>query len=140
MQFHVVRQLLLQQHHPIVKIIFQHISLFVLLLVSLFALILVTPPLSIAAETTQQPTKQYSKKLVIISSFPEAMGAIYKTAFDAKHPGVKVIITKQKTGAGIKYIKNNPNTVDLFWVSAPDAFEVLKEANLSSSCSLPARR
>ncbi|MEE9328104.1 MAG: extracellular solute-binding protein [Cocleimonas sp.] len=76
--------------------------------------------------------KHYEKKLVIVSSFPAIIGSTFKQAFEKKHPKVEVIVTKKKTTAGIKLIesKKNNNNIDLFWVSAPDAFEVLKEKGL----------
>ena len=72
------------------------------------------------------------KKLVIVASFPDDMNAVFEQAFEEFKPGVDVEIIKKKTTAGVKYldeIKDN-NHVDLFWVSAPDAFEVLKKKKL----------
>jgi len=71
-------------------------------------------------------------KLVIVTSFPEDLTGVFQTAFEAKHPGTKVEVLNKKTSAGVKYIdetKSN-NTSDLFWVSAPDAFAVLKAKGL----------
>ena len=70
-----------------------------------------------------------AKKLVIVSSFPEKMTDIYRAAFEQKHPGVELEMLKKKTTAGLKYLQEHSN-VDLFWVSAPDAFEVLKKKNM----------
>lgn len=75
----------------------------------------------------KEPSSAFEKKLIIVSSFPEKMTAIYESAFEEKHPKVDVEVLKKKTTAGLKYIEEN--TVDLFWVSAPDAFEVLKKKN-----------
>lgn len=69
------------------------------------------------------------RPLVIVSSFPEEMITIFKQAFEQKNPGVTVTVLKKKTSKGIKYLDDN-NDVDLFWVSAPDAFEVLKKKGL----------
>lgn len=86
-----------------------------------------------AAALSEADTEpEYTHKLVIVSSFPKAIGAIYKQAFEARNPGIEVEVIKKKTAAGIKYldeIKDN-NHVDLYWVSAPDAFEVLKKKKL----------
>ncbi len=67
-------------------------------------------------------------KLVIVTSFPKDLTSVFKRAFEAKYPGVKVEMLKKKTTAGVKYIQETAgnNTSDLFWASAPDAFEVLK--------------
>lgn len=72
------------------------------------------------------------RKLVIVASFPEAMNSVFKTAFEKYKPGIHVEIIKKKTTAGVKYLDEikEHNHVDLFWVSAPDAFEVLKKKEL----------
>ena len=71
------------------------------------------------------------EKLVIVSSFPPDMTQLFESAYEALHPSVDVEVIKKKTTAGIAYVKNNP--VDLFWVSAPDAFEVLKVKQMLQS-------
>ena len=67
-------------------------------------------------------------KVVVVTSFPKDLTNAFKNAFQKKNPGVKVQILNKKTTAGIKYIQETArnNTSDLFWASAPDAFEVLK--------------
>jgi ABC-type Fe3+ transport system substrate-binding protein len=57
---------------------------------------------------------------------------------------VKVEILKKKTTSGIKYLQEtlSRNGSDIFWASAPDAFEVLKDNDLlaqyqSSVTSIP---
>ena len=71
-------------------------------------------------------------KLVIVTSYPPDTTVTVKKAFEAKHPGIKVEMLKKKTTAGIKYLQETAsnNTSDMFWASAPDAFEVLKGDNL----------
>lgn len=70
--------------------------------------------------------------LTIVTSFPSDLTRVFKAAFEQKHPGVKLEILKKKTTAGIKYIQETAsnNKSDLFWASAPDAFEVLKDDGL----------
>lgn len=67
-------------------------------------------------------------KLVIVTSYPPDTTTTVKAAFEKKHPGVKVEMLKKKTTAGIKYLQETAgnNKSDMFWASAPDAFEVLK--------------
>ncbi|MET0083803.1 MAG: extracellular solute-binding protein [Sedimenticola sp.] len=67
-------------------------------------------------------------KLTVVTSFPKDLTKQFKTAFEKKHPGMQVEMLKKKTTAGIKYIQETAdnNSSDLFWASAPDAFEVLK--------------
>lgn len=67
-------------------------------------------------------------KLIVVTSYPPDTTVTVKKAFEKAHPGVKVEMLKKKTTAGIKYLQETAgnNTSDLFWASAPDAFEVLK--------------
>jgi phosphoglycerate transport regulatory protein PgtC len=67
-------------------------------------------------------------KLTIVTSYPPDTTNTFKAAFEKKYPGVKVEMLKKKTSAGIKYLQETAsnNTSDMFWASAPDAFEVLK--------------
>ena len=67
-------------------------------------------------------------KLVIVTSYPPDTTNTVKAAFEKKNPGVKVEMLRKKTTAGIKYLQETVgnNRSDMFWASAPDAFEVLK--------------
>lgn len=71
-------------------------------------------------------------QLVVVTSYPPDTTTTFKAAFEKKYPGVKVEMLKKKTTAGIKYLQETAgnNKSDLFWASAPDAFEVLKGDNL----------
>jgi ABC-type Fe3+ transport system substrate-binding protein len=66
-------------------------------------------------------------KLVIVTSYPTDTTVTVGKAF-TKATGIKVEMLKKKTTAGIKYLQATAsnNTSDMFWASAPDAFEVLK--------------
>ncbi len=45
------------------------------------------------------------------------------------NPGLRIHILSKKTSAALSYVQGRfGHPVDLFWVSAPDAFEVLKES------------
>jgi len=70
--------------------------------------------------------------LTIVTSYPTDTTNTFKAAFEKKYPGVKVEMLKKKTTAGIKYLQeiSASNTADMFWASAPDAFEVLKGDDL----------
>lgn len=90
----------------------------------LFAVSLVIP-LSGTAQALED-------KLVIVTSFPEDLTSVFQAAFERHHPGTKVEVLNKKTSAGVKYIQETAAspTADLFWVSAPDAFGVLKGQGL----------
>ncbi|VAW18733.1 Ferric iron ABC transporter, iron-binding protein [hydrothermal vent metagenome] len=70
--------------------------------------------------------------LTIVTSYPTDTTNTFKAAFEKKYPAVKIEMLKKKTSAGIKYIQEiaKNNTADMFWASAPDAFEVLKGDDL----------
>ncbi len=70
--------------------------------------------------------------LTIVTSYPTDTTNTFKAAFEKKYPEVKVEMLKKKTTAGIKYLQeiSASNTADMFWASAPDAFEVLKGDDL----------
>jgi len=70
--------------------------------------------------------------LTVVTSYPPDTTTTFKNAFEKKYPGIKVEMLKKKTTAGIKYLQEtaSANKSDLFWASAPDAFEVLKGDSL----------
>lgn len=69
-----------------------------------------------------------AEKIVVITSFPEDMTAVIEKAFETAHPEYDIEILNKSTSSGVKYIQEiaSSNTADIFWASAPDAFEVLK--------------
>ena len=75
------------------------------------------------------PTAQV---LTIVTSFPKDLTEVYKQAFEQRNPGVKVEIQNKGTSAGVAYVREAPasNKPDIFWASAPDAFEVLAKDKL----------
>ena len=81
------------------------------------------------------------QQVVVVTSFPKELTEAYKKAFEAKNPGVKVEILNKPTSAGVAYIREAPatNKPDIFWVSAPDAFEVLSSEKLLAKIESPAK-
>lgn len=71
-------------------------------------------------------------QIVVVTSFPKELTEAYKRAYEAKFPGDKVEILNKNTNAGIAYVRELPpgNRPDVFWASAPDAFEVLSRGKL----------
>ena len=69
-----------------------------------------------------------AEKIVVVTSFPEEMTAVIEKAFEGAHPEYDIEILNKSTSSGVKYIQEiaSANTADIFWASAPDAFEVLK--------------
>src|SRR5262249_1456430 len=70
--------------------------------------------------------------VTIVTSFPKELTDAFKKAYEAKHAGTTVEILNKGTSAGIAYVRESAagNKPDIFWVSAPDAFEVLAKEKL----------
>src|SRR5688500_17155504 len=68
----------------------------------------------------------------VVTSFPKELTEAYKKAYEKKHPGDKVEILNKGTSAGIAYVREQPagSRAEIFWASAPDAFEVLASEKL----------
>jgi len=81
------------------------------------------------------------QQVVIVTSFPKELTGAYKKAFEAKYPGIKAEILNKPTPAGVAYIREAPanNKPDVFWVSAPDAFQVLATEKLLARIETPAK-
>jgi ABC-type Fe3+ transport system substrate-binding protein len=90
---------------------------------SMIATLVAAACMSVAAQTLA-----VEGTLTVVTSYPTDTTNTFKAAFEEKYPDVKVEMLKKKTTAGIKYLQEiaDSNTADLFWASAPDAFEVLK--------------
>ncbi|HEX4326657.1 MAG TPA: extracellular solute-binding protein [Burkholderiales bacterium] len=73
-----------------------------------------------------------SGTLTVVTSFPKELTETYKKAFEAKNPGLKVEILNKNTTAGIAFVRETAvgSRPDVFWASAPDAFEVLAKDGL----------
>ena len=71
-------------------------------------------------------------KVTVVTSFSRDVTDPFKRAFEAAHPGVTLEVQNRNTNAGVKLLQETKsnNQADLFWASAPDAFEVLKGSGL----------
>lgn len=67
--------------------------------------------------------------LSIVTSLPKELTDAYKAAFQRLYPGVSIDVQQRGTQAAVTYLKETAsnNVADIFWASAPDAFEVLKD-------------
>jgi len=77
-------------------------------------------------------------KITIITSFPDSMTGPIEAAFEAANPQYDLEVLNKKTSAGVKFIQetSDNNTSDIFWASAPDAFEVLKNDDLLADVTI----
>lgn len=73
-----------------------------------------------------------AETITVITSFPKELTSAYKRAFEARHPGDTLEILNKNTAAGIAFVREQPEgrRPDVFWASAPDAFEVLAKGGL----------
>ena len=65
--------------------------------------------------------------VTVVTSFPKELTQAYKAAFEKANPGIKVEILNKNTVQGMAYVRELPvgQRPDIFWASAPDAFEVM---------------
>lgn len=77
----------------------------------------------------------YAGTVTVITSFPKELTGAYKTAFEKANPGIRLEILNKNTVQGIAYVRELPagQRPDVFWASAPDAFEVLAKQKLLSN-------
>ena len=73
-----------------------------------------------------------SGRVTVVTSFSKDVTEPFKKAFEKAHPGTNLEVQNRNTNAGVKFLEETraANQVDLFWASAPDAFEVLKNRGL----------
>ena len=84
-----------------------------------------------ALAATAASAQGIGDKLVIVTSFSKDLTVPFATAFEKKHPGAKVEVQNRNSAAAIAFIRETRSSPpDIFWASAPDAFEVLKKNSL----------
>jgi phosphoglycerate transport regulatory protein PgtC len=78
------------------------------------------------------PAAALAETISVVTSFPKELTAAYKKAYEAKYPNDKLEILNKNTAAGIAYVREQPagSRPEVFWASAPDAFEVLSSNKL----------
>ncbi len=85
------------------------------------------------------PTSVQAGTVTVITSFPKELTAAYKSAFEKAHPEITLEILNKNTVAGIAYVRELPvgQRPEVFWASAPDAFDVLaRDKLLAQAASL----
>jgi phosphoglycerate transport regulatory protein PgtC len=87
-----------------------------------------------AALLATVPPAAAQQTVTVVTSFPKELTEAYKKAFEAKNPGTKLEILNKNTTAGIAFVRETApgSRPDIFWASAPDAFEVLAKDGLLS--------
>jgi ABC-type Fe3+ transport system substrate-binding protein len=85
-------------------------------------------------------TTALAETVTVVTSFPKELTEAYKKAYEKKYPNDKVEILNKGTSAGIAYVREQAAGArpEIFWASAPDAFEVLAAEKLLQKVDLPA--
>ncbi len=90
--------------------------------------------IAIAASLILAGTAAFAQggKVTVVTSFSKDVTDPIKRAFEKAVPGTTLEVQNRNTNAGVKFLEETRgnNQVDLFWASAPDAFEVLKGKKL----------
>jgi ABC-type Fe3+ transport system substrate-binding protein len=79
--------------------------------------------------------------ITVVTSFPSELTNAYKAAYEKKFPNDKVEILNKGTSSGIAFVREQPagSRAEIFWASAPDAFEVLSSAKLLDKVDVPTK-
>ena len=75
--------------------------------------------------------------VTVVTSFPKELTQAYKTAFEKANPTIKLEILNKNTIQGMAYVRELPvgQRPEIFWASAPDAFEVMAGQKLLDKVS-----
>jgi len=78
------------------------------------------------------PSVLMADTVTVVTSFPKELTEAYKKAYEKKYPNDKVEILNKGTPAGMAYVREQAagSRPEIFWASAPDAFEVLASEKL----------
>lgn len=73
------------------------------------------------------PGRAAAGELVVVTSFPSSLYEPFRRAFESREPGTRLVFLNRKTTAAVAMVGHGAfEGADVFWASAPDAFEVLK--------------
>ena len=83
------------------------------------------------------PVDAQTRDVIVLTSFPKELFEAYKAAFEARTPGVRMVVKQQQTNAAVTYLRETraKPEADIFWVSAVDAFQTLKADGLLDKVS-----
>ena len=89
------------------------------------------------ASTVLVAMPAWAGTVTVVTSFPKELTQAYKTAFEKANPAIKLEILNKNTVQGLAYVRELPagQRPDVFWASAPDAFEVLAGQKLLDKVS-----
>lgn len=98
--------------------------------------------LTLAAASAFAVAPVLAGTVTVVTSFPKELTQAYKSAFEKANPGIKVEILNKNTVQGIAYVRELPvgQRPEVFWASAPDAFEVLAGQKLLENIGVLANK
>lgn len=72
------------------------------------------------------------RTLSIVTALPKEISSAFKVGFENHNPSIAVEVQLRGTQAALTFLREtkSKNSTDIFWASAPDAFEVLKSEGL----------
>jgi ABC-type Fe3+ transport system substrate-binding protein len=78
-------------------------------------------------------------ELVVVTSFPSTLYEPFRRAFESREPGIRLVFLNRKTTTAVAMVGHGAfEGADVFWASAPDAFEVLKAKGQLAVLNRPA--
>ncbi len=101
-----------------------HRLLYPNLLLSLLLAFGVPSPATADADTHADAT------VTVVTSFPASFFEPFRKEFESRYPQWRLRVVNRNTTSAINHIQSGRDeNLDLFWASAPDAFEVLKASS-----------
>ena len=81
-----------------------------------------------------------AQTVTVVTSFPQDLTGPFKQAFEEAQSDYQLEVVNRNTNAAVAFLQETreSNTTDLFWASAPDAFEVLKSEELLADVDIEA--
>jgi phosphoglycerate transport regulatory protein PgtC len=81
---------------------------------------------------------QDAGKLLVVSSYPETMTALYKSAFEKSHPGVQVEILQRRSGEALQLLRQaDQSKADVYWAAAQSNFIALAKDGAFRHLDMP---
>lgn len=83
---------------------------------------------ALLAQVVLIETADAAEKVRVLTSFPPQFLEPLQSAFRIRHPEISLEFVQRKTTTAVADIVGERHRADIFWASAPDAFEILKRA------------
>ncbi|SCX80932.1 ABC transporter substrate-binding protein [Microvirga guangxiensis] len=84
---------------------------------------------ALLTQVTLVGTAVAAEKVRILTSFPPQFFEPFQSVFRKRYPEISLEFVQRKTTTAVADIVGERHKADIFWASAPDAFEILKRAS-----------